>query len=90
MNHDTSYLRSNYAREKSIESYRIEEKEKIKQREEKGATAGRGSCSRLSAGKTMTDRIIDWLDSPQFKRGVYLFLAFSAGYFLHSIIRALA
>lgn len=34
MNHDTSYLRSNYAREKSIESYRIEEKEKAAKKAE--------------------------------------------------------
>lgn len=39
MNHDTSYMNTNYGRDKSIESYRIEEKEKIKQ-EEKGATTG--------------------------------------------------
>ena len=42
MNHDTSYLHSEYARSCMIESYRIEEKEKIKQREEKGATAQAG------------------------------------------------
>ena len=39
MNHDTSYLHSEYARNKSIESYRIEEKEKIKQ-EVKDAEGG--------------------------------------------------
>ena len=42
MNHDTSYLHSEYARDKSIESYRIEEKEKITAKEVKGATARAG------------------------------------------------
>jgi len=42
MNHDTSYLHSEYARNKSIESYRIEEKEKITAKEVKGATARAG------------------------------------------------
>ncbi len=36
--------------------------------------------------RTMTDRIIDWLDSEQFKRGCIVFLAFAAGYFLRSIL----
>ena len=40
MNHDTSYMNTNYARDKSIESYRIEEKEKLTAKEEKGATTG--------------------------------------------------
>lgn len=42
MNHDTSYMNTNYGRDKSIESYRIEEKEKITAREKKGATARAG------------------------------------------------
>jgi len=32
MNHDLSYLRTEYAREKDIECYRIEEKEKEEKR----------------------------------------------------------
>ena len=41
MNHDTSYMNTNYGRDKMIESYNREEKEKIKQ-EEKGATSRAG------------------------------------------------
>lgn len=41
MNHDTSYLHSEYARNSMIEQYNREEKEKIKQ-EEKGATSRAG------------------------------------------------
>ncbi len=45
MNHDTSYLHSEYARNSMIEQYNREEKEKITAREEKGAmTAGGVSC----------------------------------------------
>jgi hypothetical protein len=33
MNHDTSYMNTNYARDKSLESYQIEEKEKITAKE---------------------------------------------------------
>jgi len=36
--------------------------------------------------KRIMDRIIDWLDSEQFKRGTLIFLAFAAGYFLRSIL----
>jgi len=41
MNHDTSYLHSEYARNKSIESYRIEEAQNTA-KEVKGATARAG------------------------------------------------
>ena len=34
MDHNTSYLNTNYAKEKSIESYRIEEKEKAAKKAE--------------------------------------------------------
>ncbi len=41
MNHDTSYMNTNYARDKMIESYHIEEEQNTA-KEVKGATARSG------------------------------------------------
>ena len=54
MNHDTSYLHSEYARNKSIESYRIEEKEKIKQ-EVKDAEGGLHDPARARKRESWTE-----------------------------------